>query len=258
MSDGTGESQNSGPPEPQTHKVRESERPMRLAQSIFQAGSAQNTPGYDDSDMESLGSFESGVLSLSSESDDDVKKSYFNQASVGFEIVMRVKDRLLERYRILQSLSHSRNHLTSLDEPWGVTSVSGMTRARGTEGSSGTQTMTQTNVHNEQEMKAHSTSRKRRRNDSDQDDDPEESGEDRKGKRPDRAPKEGPSRDQKLACHFWKLNPKEHRRCFRMNLQDVSRIKQHLNRNHYNSHCNIGIWTWTISTSVLGPEHSPL
>ncbi|KAK4194352.1 hypothetical protein QBC40DRAFT_260091 [Triangularia verruculosa] len=29
-------------------------------------------------------------------------------------------------------------------------------------------------------------------------------------------------------------------------------------RRRHNSHCNIGIWTWTISTSVLGPEHSPL
>ena len=35
-----------------------------------------------------------------------------------------------------------------------------------------------------------------------------------------------------LACPFWKLNPGKHRGCFRMKLDKISRVKQHLTRKH--------------------------
>ena len=35
-----------------------------------------------------------------------------------------------------------------------------------------------------------------------------------------------------LACPFWKLDPSNHRGCFRMKLTNISRVKQHLGRNH--------------------------
>ena len=37
---------------------------------------------------------------------------------------------------------------------------------------------------------------------------------------------------KQLACHFWKLNPRAHRSCFRFTLEDTSRVKQHLKRKH--------------------------
>jgi hypothetical protein len=35
-----------------------------------------------------------------------------------------------------------------------------------------------------------------------------------------------------LACPFWKLNPGKHKSCFRMKLDKISRVKQHLIRKH--------------------------
>lgn len=35
-----------------------------------------------------------------------------------------------------------------------------------------------------------------------------------------------------LACPFWKMDSRKHRGCFRMKLDKVSRVKQHLTRNH--------------------------
>lgn len=44
-----------------------------------------------------------------------------------------------------------------------------------------------------------------------------------------------------LACPFWKRDPGKHRGCFRMKLDKISRVKQHLHRNHtpdfYCEHC---------------------
>ncbi len=37
---------------------------------------------------------------------------------------------------------------------------------------------------------------------------------------------------KQLACHFWKLDPRKHRSCFRFTLEDTSRVKQHLKRKH--------------------------
>ncbi|GAB1311482.1 hypothetical protein MFIFM68171_01692 [Madurella fahalii] len=35
-----------------------------------------------------------------------------------------------------------------------------------------------------------------------------------------------------LACPFWKLDPSEHRACFRLTLDGIARVKQHLSRRH--------------------------
>ncbi|KAK4222885.1 hypothetical protein QBC38DRAFT_518214 [Podospora fimiseda] len=39
----------------------------------------------------------------------------------------------------------------------------------------------------------------------------------------------------KLACHFWKFDPTQHRSCFMRKLDNISRLKQHLTRAHYKS-----------------------
>ncbi|KAK4198043.1 hypothetical protein QBC40DRAFT_332113 [Triangularia verruculosa] len=36
-----------------------------------------------------------------------------------------------------------------------------------------------------------------------------------------------------LACPFWKLEPEKHRKCFKMELKNTSRVKQHLERKHH-------------------------
>ncbi|KAK0662117.1 hypothetical protein QBC41DRAFT_188636, partial [Cercophora samala] len=45
-----------------------------------------------------------------------------------------------------------------------------------------------------------------------------------------------------LACHYWKFNPIVHKDCAKLNLQDVSRIKQHLKRNHYHDYYCDDCW----------------
>ncbi|KAK3995212.1 hypothetical protein QBC44DRAFT_320686 [Cladorrhinum sp. PSN332] len=43
---------------------------------------------------------------------------------------------------------------------------------------------------------------------------------------------EEPSSRRLLACPFWKMDPTEHRPCFKMTLHGISRVKQHLTRKH--------------------------
>ncbi|KAL2128542.1 hypothetical protein VTI74DRAFT_9040 [Chaetomium olivicolor] len=49
-----------------------------------------------------------------------------------------------------------------------------------------------------------------------------------------------------FACPFWKLSPSKHRSCFRLTLQNTSRVKQHLARSHapaYYCECCMTIFT---------------
>ncbi|AEO68134.1 uncharacterized protein THITE_160214 [Thermothielavioides terrestris NRRL 8126] len=70
----------------------------------------------------------------------------------------------------------------------------------------------------------------------DRQDDQEPDGDDW-GKRPPRrqkldTPDKGRPTTKSLACPFWKLSPSEHRACFKLTLDGISRVKQHLGRKH--------------------------
>ncbi|KAK4159548.1 hypothetical protein QBC43DRAFT_272298 [Cladorrhinum sp. PSN259] len=60
----------------------------------------------------------------------------------------------------------------------------------------------------------------------------EEDEQRRQKKRQKRAGPEEISSRKLLACPFWKLDPREHKACFRMKLDKISRVKQHLTRKH--------------------------
>lgn len=66
------------------------------------------------------------------------------------------------------------------------------------------------------------------------DDGDDETPDDGSSKRPFKRPRLDDTRPSRkvLACPFWKLDPSTHRCCFRMKLSGISRVKQHLTRNH--------------------------
>ncbi|KAK4153983.1 hypothetical protein C8A00DRAFT_33236 [Chaetomidium leptoderma] len=67
--------------------------------------------------------------------------------------------------------------------------------------------------------------------DHDKDSDEEEARE----RQPKKRKLGGPPRERPtkfLACPFWKLDPREHRCCFKLTLDGIARVKQHLNRKH--------------------------
>ncbi|KAK3995201.1 hypothetical protein QBC44DRAFT_389932 [Cladorrhinum sp. PSN332] len=86
-----------------------------------------------------------------------------------------------------------------------------------------------------------SNTQTRKRKHTDANDHNQDNGEDEgnPGKRPKpespNKPVDKVTNKLQLACHFWKLNPRKHKRCFMKKLDDTSRVKQHLTRTHYRS-----------------------
>ncbi|KAK4221306.1 hypothetical protein QBC38DRAFT_377349 [Podospora fimiseda] len=64
------------------------------------------------------------------------------------------------------------------------------------------------------------------------DDEEDDEVDDRPRKRQNLGDPEEASSRKFLACPFWKLDPMEHKACFRMRMDKISRVKQHLTRKH--------------------------
>jgi hypothetical protein len=72
----------------------------------------------------------------------------------------------------------------------------------------------------------------RKRNRLRKDDDNADEDESRRRQTKSLRPDDAALSSKLLACPFWKLDPGKHRECFRMKLDRISRVKQHLNRKH--------------------------
>ena len=166
------------------------------------------------------GSLDSDVLSMSDTSEDMIIQPLDPEGAL-FPIINTVVHHLLREYRravipeaCKKSDSATDNELTNDNSSPG--------------GSNGT---SQTSI-NSLAPNQRSQGSCGKRNRSEQDD--EEANGDRS---PRRHPKKSRPDDSKrslklLACPFWKLDPGKHRGCFRMKLDSISRVKQHLRRKH--------------------------
>ncbi|KAK3332627.1 hypothetical protein B0T19DRAFT_473480 [Cercophora scortea] len=185
-------------------------------------------------------SLDSDVLSISDMSEDVTTDHTLSSADPLFDIIDKTTRCLLARYRSRgmdtkeqssprvaprrapdSSVSNIRQHAPSADPPPSTGSHNFIAIAPST-----------TTLH--PSTKPTSSNRKRNRVEgAGDDDDPDE--DDPPFKKPranEPTPAATPIASRLLACPFWKHDPAKHRGCFRIKLDKISRVKQHLARKH--------------------------
>ncbi|KAK3682833.1 hypothetical protein B0T22DRAFT_522315 [Podospora appendiculata] len=160
-------------------------------------------------------SLDSDVLSISDTSEDVITDPDLCSEDPSFRIIDATARLLLAKYRSQNSTV--REHASGTD-PGNSNGTTFIAIAPST-------TTTTTNPSNPK--------RNRTRRDDDEDNEPNEDE-----KPPSKKPRANdptpttPTISRLLACPFWKHDPSKHRGCFRIKLDKISRVKQHLARKH--------------------------